>query len=126
MASPSRFNVKGYDRLGQMMGDHSELAIFRRFAAISAEDLLYRQAELLRPERRLRKYQKEDKASGHPDRQRYSLTWDILEHSVDDDAGDGDNPQQWETVLEIRGKMQEYCELSRSIHLAFHRLTAIR
>lgn len=46
--------AEGYDRLGLMMGMLPEMTAFRRFGALSAEDLLYRQAELMELERSLR------------------------------------------------------------------------
>ncbi|KAK4040930.1 hypothetical protein C8A01DRAFT_15236 [Parachaetomium inaequale] len=86
------------------------MAAFRRFGALSAEDLLYRQAELVELERNLREYQEEDKKSGHEDRERYGFNWDTLRRSADDDAADGNDGSQWETVLEIREKLKEYHE----------------
>jgi len=112
---PSRFSglgsrVEGYDRLGTLMGMVPETTAFRRFGALSAEDLLYRQAELIELERNLREYQDEDKKSGHEDRTRYALHWDSLRRSGDDDAADGNDGSQWETILEIREKLKEYHE----------------
>ncbi|KAH6842898.1 hypothetical protein B0I37DRAFT_356920 [Chaetomium sp. MPI-CAGE-AT-0009] len=93
---PSRFarlahHAVGYDRLGLVMGMVPEATAFRRFGALSAEDLLYRQAELMELERRLREYQKLDKESGHEGRECYALDWDRLSRSVDDNAGEGND-----------------------------------
>lgn len=98
----------GYDRLGQLMGELPETTAFRRFGALSAEDLLYRQAELVELERSLREYQQEDKESGHEDRERYAFNWEKLRRGGDDDAPDGNDGIQWETILEIREKLKDY------------------
>lgn len=100
--------AEGYDRLGQLMGDLPELTAFRRFGALSAEDLLYRQAELVELETSLREYQKADKESGHEDRERYGFNWDKIQHSGDDDARDGNDSSQLDTILEIREKLEKY------------------
>jgi hypothetical protein len=101
-------HAEGYDRLGLMMGMVPEMAILRRFGALSAEDLLFRQAELVELERSLREYQKEDKESSHEDRERYGFNWDTLRRSADEDAAPGNDGSQWETILEIREKLKDY------------------
>ena len=40
--------VEGYDRLGQLISELPETAVFRRFGALSAEDLLYRTYQVRR------------------------------------------------------------------------------
>jgi hypothetical protein len=102
---------EGYDRLGQLMGHLPEVSAFRRFGALSAEDLLYRQAELVQLETSLRMYQKDDKESDHQDRKRYALNWYKLQRSVSDDAPEGNYGIQWETMLVIREKLKDYCTL---------------
>ncbi|KAK0650447.1 hypothetical protein QBC41DRAFT_238785 [Cercophora samala] len=84
------------------------MAIVRRFGALSALDLLYRQAELQELETALKQYQKEDKESGHKDREAYSLNWDTFQRSGADDAPDGNDSAQWDTMLEIREKLKDY------------------
>ncbi|KAK1763653.1 hypothetical protein QBC33DRAFT_548884 [Phialemonium atrogriseum] len=100
--------AEGYDRLGQFMGNLPEFTAFRRFGALGAEDLLYRQAELVELERSLRKYQKKDKESAHEDRERYAYDWDTLQLSGSDNAPEGNDGAQLETILEIREKLKEY------------------
>ncbi|KAK3385713.1 hypothetical protein B0H63DRAFT_473466 [Podospora didyma] len=102
--------VEGYDRLGRLMGELPDTAIFRRFGALGAEDLLYRQAELCELERRLREDQREDKESRHEDRVRYARDWGRLQSSVDEDAPEGNDGSQLETILEIREKLKDYQE----------------
>ncbi|KAG7293531.1 hypothetical protein NEMBOFW57_003583 [Staphylotrichum longicolle] len=84
------------------------MTAFRRFGALAAEDLLYRQAELVELERSLREYQQEDKESGHRDRERYAFNWDKLQRSGHNDAAEGNDDIQWQTILEIREKLKSY------------------
>ena len=101
-------NAEGYDRLAQFMGTFPENAVFRRFGTLAAEDLLYRQAELCELESTLRKYQKADKMSGQADRERYAFYWELLGNSTDEDAAEGNDGSQLETIMEIRKKLEEY------------------
>jgi len=98
--------AEGYDKLARFMGGLPENAIFRRFGSLTAEDLLYRQAELVELENTLIARQKADKQSSNEDRQQYALAWALLRDSAREE--DGNNGSQLETVLEIRTKLQEY------------------
>jgi hypothetical protein len=44
--------VNGYPKLARHMGASPEIAIFRRFGALNAQNLLYLQAELVHLEKR--------------------------------------------------------------------------
>lgn len=110
--TPSSPPTGGYDRLGQFMGDLPELTAFRKFGCLATEDLLYRQAELMELQRRLREYQEEDKESGHEDREHYAHDWDRLQRSNDEDAAEGNDGSQLQTILEIRKKLEEYCKFA--------------
>jgi hypothetical protein len=46
MTQPLR-TPNGYTKLAIQMGQYSEMAIFRRFGALNAQNLLYLQAELV-------------------------------------------------------------------------------
>lgn len=100
--------MKGYAKLGVLMGDFPEVAIVRRFSALSAQNILYLQAELRNLEFDLRKYAHEDDTSSHPLRQIYSLDWYALQDSCDEMAGEGNDGRQWKTILEIRRKLEAY------------------
>lgn len=100
--------AEGYDRLGQLMGELPEVTAFRKFGALSAEDLLYRQAELTELEMRLRLYQKEDKESKNEYRERYAFNWQILSESGKDNAPVGHDESQFATIMEIRDKLKDY------------------
>ncbi|VBB73124.1 Putative protein of unknown function [Podospora comata] len=92
------------------MGHLPEMAILRRFRGLSAEDLLYQQAELQGLEERLSRYQAKDKQSDHEDRKTYALDCDNLQRSGADDAANGNVSAQWDTILKIRPGLKEYHE----------------
>ena len=54
------------------------------------------------------KYAKADDASDHPDRKVYSLDWLALKESCEDHVEKGNDGHQWETMLAIRDKLEEY------------------
>jgi hypothetical protein len=100
--------MKGYAKIGLLMGEHPEVAILRRYSALSALNLLYLQAELRDLELDLQKYAKADDASDYPDRKVYSLDWLALKESCEDHVEKGNDGHQWETMLAIRDKLEEY------------------
>lgn len=100
--------MEGYPKLGRLMGDHPHYAIFRRFGALNALNLLYLQAEIHELELELRKQQEEDEESNHPDRSDYARYWLALKESGEADADPGNDGRQWKLVLKIREKLKEY------------------
>lgn len=86
------------------MGAHPEVAMLRRFAALSTQNILYLQAELNKLESDLRAIEKEDLESGDIDRSIYGRDWQTLSESVQF-PGQG---RQWVLFLEIRKKLNEY------------------
>ncbi len=94
----------GYDLLGRLMGDVPETGIFRSFAALSAENLLYLQAELATLETDWRETQEANRISLDVVKQQRIYNWDKLRHSEYAD----DEENQWDTALEIREKLKEY------------------
>jgi DNA-binding HxlR family transcriptional regulator len=102
--------MDGYAKMGRLMGEYPEVAIFRRFGALNMENLLLLQAELQDLEIRLRELQKADLESGHVDRTNYSRDWYTLKESGDSVAEPGNDGQQWALMLEIRDKLKEYSE----------------
>ena len=101
--TPVTEKVHGYPRLAGKIEIRPEFAIFRRFGALNAENLLYLQAELTDLENSLRQQQKVDSESGHPRKSIYSRSWYPLSIS----AKHGDTTQL-DIVLEIRKKLKAY------------------
>ncbi|CAI6238706.1 unnamed protein product [Periconia digitata] len=95
--------VPGYPRLAGEMQNIPELAIFRRFGALNARNLLYLQHDLKNLEDRLKLFEYFDSVSGSGERPMYSKDSQKLRES----ALNGDS-KQWELVLEIRKKLKEY------------------
>lgn len=93
----------GYDLLGQLMGKAAETAIFRSFTALSAENILYLQAELISLETDWRETQAVNKVSQDRTKSSRLWNWDELRNS-----GEDGNDDQWETVLQIRKLLKEY------------------
>jgi hypothetical protein len=100
---PLADKVKGYPKLAGQIELRPETAIFRRFGALNAENLLYFQAELVWLEMELKKQQAEDSLSGHPRKSKYALSWYQLSTSEDD----GD-VRQLSLVLKIRETLRLY------------------
>jgi len=99
--------MEGYPKLAQLMGnDHTDghFLIFQKFEQLSAQDLLYLQAEIINLQEDLSKSMKEDAESDEPERQLCAKDWAELSSSKDS--------EQWEIWLEIRAKLKEYCKPS--------------
>lgn len=93
----------GYPTLASRMSLIPEIAVFRRFGALNAQNLLYLQAELQDMEQSLRDLQVRDsKSTGEASW--HSTNWWYLAHA----AERGTNPEQWELVQKIRKKLDEY------------------
>lgn len=97
--------VRGYPHLADKIGSQPRYAIFRRFGAINAENLLYLQAELTDLEKKLHEQQKADSESGHDNKSKYSLNWYWLNVSASGDDGD---TYQLDLVLKIRETLEKY------------------
>lgn len=92
----------GYPLLAACMGQMPQMAMFRRFSAMNAQDLLYRQAEIVGMEKELHELQHRDaNKTGRP--REYTQNWELLRHS----ARDG-NSEQWDLVKKLRMKLKEY------------------
>jgi hypothetical protein len=97
--------MEGHAKVAALMGAHPEVAIFRRFGAMNAQNLLYLQAELIELECKLKMYAKEDANSKHPKRILYSRHWLSLSGSIDNPEYDD---KQWKIILTIREKLKKY------------------
>lgn len=93
----------GYPTLASRMSLIPEIAVFRRFGALNAQNLLYLQAELQDMEQSLRNLQVRDSKSAG-EASWHSINWWYLAHA----AERGSNPEQWNLVQEIRKKLDEY------------------
>ena len=99
--------VVGYPKLAAKIEILPEAAIYRRFGALNAQNLLYYQAELTYLEQKLREQQKLDSNDQKGHGQSYAINWFWLKHSKTE--GDG---RQLDLVLEIRELLAKYSKLS--------------
>jgi hypothetical protein len=104
----------GYDTLASLMSQAPEIAIFRRFSALNARNLLYFQAELTVLEKqleiKLRKCAESQMAAHNSDPRKLP---DLYDRDLDDlkkaeNAGNG--LSAWELFEEIRRKLKDYSE----------------
>lgn len=113
--------VVGYPKLAAKFEIDPDLAIYRRFGALNALNLLYYQAELTYLERDLKEQQKKDAESETEHGPSYALNWYWLKHSEAD--GDG---HQLKLILKIREILKEYSESDPHPTLFFIRLSIIK
>ncbi len=110
---PFRDIVTGYPKLAAKIEIQPEAAIYRRFGALNAQNLLYFQAELSDLEGQLRDQQKSDNDQNNQgSKALYAKNWFRLQNS----KVDGDT-EQLDLVLKIRDTLKEYSKLSRKVFL---------
>jgi hypothetical protein len=97
--------MEGYAQLASRMSNHTDLAIFRRFGALNAQNFLYLQAELTELESRLRDKEKLNCQSDDERKRWYARDWHSLSKASTAEGGD---ESQWLLFLEIRAKLKEY------------------
>jgi hypothetical protein len=100
-APPMDSPIEGYPQIAELMSNHRELAILRKFNNLSMLNLLHMQAELMHLEEKY--YQLSQNDEKHSTRAYRSRDWWSLTQL--DCEG---NREQWELVLEIREKLKEY------------------
>jgi hypothetical protein len=92
----------GYPGLAKFVGQNLDqgLGIFKQFAELNTRNLLYMQAELLCLEQELEVITYVDEHGPDPSPKNFARSvWEMRKPS---------NRRQWEKVLEIRKKLQEY------------------
>ncbi|KAJ8121593.1 hypothetical protein ONZ43_g1993 [Nemania bipapillata] len=97
----------GYARLSEHMGQHPQLAIFRRFGKLANQNLLYYQAEITELEHHIQFIQEQDNKSDDKNRNQYAMSWVALAESSDEEPG-CPGRQQYELVMKLRKIMAEY------------------
>jgi hypothetical protein len=97
--------MEGYAKLAHLMGDSQtdgHFLIFQKFEHLSAQNLLYLQAEIVNLQETLNHHIKGDAESQNPDAKMFSRDWWALSSS--------DDSEQWETWLQLRIKLKAYCK----------------
>ncbi|PMD49300.1 uncharacterized protein K444DRAFT_638802 [Hyaloscypha bicolor E] len=93
--------MEGYSKLASLMGDartDGHFLIFQKFESISAQNLLYLQAEITNLKESIDKIAQID--SENPERKDFAVDWETLSSSTDS--------IQYEKWLELRRKLKEY------------------
>lgn len=99
---------RGYPKLATIMGPYKGMALFKRFAALNARNLLYMQAELLELQRQL------DMAASFDREEGYSYDVEALALiKSDEEDEEQDDASQWQLFLKIRRKLKEYSQSRR-------------
>ncbi|KAH3917014.1 hypothetical protein HBH56_051130 [Parastagonospora nodorum] len=117
-SDPFPKSVIGYPKLARKIDIQPELAIFRRFGALNALNLLYFQAELTDLEEKLTRQQVEDDQDRKGTKAMYAKTWYRLQESEEN----GDT-EQLDLVLRMRELLKKYNKAliqQRRIH-SFHK-----
>ena len=95
---------RSYSSMAEILGNQAGLAIYRRFATLNAQNLLYLQSELMNLEAELKKLVLDDSHSDNEQRRVFQSDIGALK-SAPADATTG---KQWRKILEIRVKLKEY------------------
>lgn len=105
---PMAHLVAAYPKLAERMSHFSPMAMFRRFGALNARNLLYLQSDLCNIEEELINLEREDKEGQQGEKSQYSRDHGLL-HSATV-ARDGDTKQK-ELVLRMRSVLRDYSKL---------------
>ena len=104
--------MEGYAKLASLMGANPEVAIFRRFGAMNAENVLYLQAELVALEIELKRCAHQIASSDDTHWKRYLRCW--VFPRVSDETNSTDNEaivKHKQTVFQMRTKLKEYSKI---------------
>ena len=100
--------TQSYSSLAELLGSHDGLAIYRRFATLNAQNLLYLQSELINLEDELKRLVVADSNSENEQRRKFKSDITKLKAASANEI----EGRQWQKVLEIREKLKEYSMLA--------------
>lgn len=92
------------------MASWPDVAIFRRFGALNAQNLLFLQAEIQHLERELAIMRRDDDLSRDEKGMHVQRNW----FELSQDTEDGDAHPQWIVIQDIREKLKEYSKTTLS------------
>jgi len=95
-----------YPKLSDFMGSWPDVAIFRRFGSLNAQNLLFLQAEISHLERELQIIREREEKSEDEKGILAQRNWFELSQATED----GDPCAQWAVIQDIREKLKEYNE----------------
>lgn len=97
--------MEGYSKLAELMANprtDSHFLIFQKFESISAQNLLYLQAEIINLKECIDKIADIDSKAEDRDRRESAVDWEALSSAT--------NSTQWQKWLELRQKLKEFCK----------------
>lgn len=103
--------VAGYPRIAGEMSVKPQLALFRRFGALNARNLMYLQNDLANLERALKEFECADSLDARGKKQLYARDY----HTLDCSSRDSDTAQL-NIFLRVREKLKEYSTYSHIVH----------
>ncbi|KAL9084655.1 MAG: hypothetical protein Q9159_005136 [Coniocarpon cinnabarinum] len=108
--SGEKVRMGNYQKLSDFMGTSPTMSMFRRFTSLNVQNLLFLQAELAYLEDELESIRQEEQ--GSDDELSEKRTRDSLQSfsSLKEISEDGSHSLQYETILKIREKLNEYSE----------------
>ena len=104
--------MEGYAKLASQMSIDPQYAIYRKFGALNALNLLYYQAELVGLEADLQATAAEDRVSQDSEKRLFDANWFELSN-----AGPGKN-MQYQQLLQLRQTLKEYSMYRSQLPLA--------
>ena len=97
--------MEGYSKLAELMANprtDGHFLIFQKFESISAQNLLYLQAEIINLKECIDKIAGIDSQAEDRNRRESAVDWEALSSAT--------NSTQWEKWLELRQKLKEFCK----------------
>lgn len=104
--------IDGYPQIAHLMSNHEEFAILRKFEKLSMLNLLHMQAELMYLEEKYHAIAADDEKRS--DISFRSRDWWSLTRA--DCEG---KSEQWNVLLEIRVKLDEYCKVDTILKILY-------
>ena len=98
------WSMGSYPKLSTFMASWPDVAIFRRFGALNAQNLLFLQAEICHLERELEVIRNRDILNNDEKGNLAQRNWFELSNKTDD----GEPCEQWLVIQDIRDKLKEY------------------
>jgi hypothetical protein len=108
--SETSWSMGSYPKLSRYISQWPDVAMFRRFSALNAENLLFLQAEISHLEVELRDLRDEENKKQDVKGMTAPVQRNWLELSQPNE--DGEYCEQWELILKIREKLKEYSKLT--------------
>jgi hypothetical protein len=97
--------IAGYPRLAGQISRHAQYGIYRSFAALNAQNLLYMQAEIHELEDELRRTEKADSLCTDDIRPNICGNWTFLDLS----KNEADACKQYNLFMRIRALLPKFC-----------------